>query len=402
MVRRALGYGLTANVVLLAIVSLLTDVSSEMILPILPFFLTIVLSADFVVLGLVEGLGEGVVSFLKILSGRWSDASGRRRRLVATGYGLSTAMKALFAVATAWPQFLALRVLERAGKGIRDAPRDALLAESAPPEVRGKAFGFHRSMDTTGAIVGPLIALGLLATVGATMAPGDAYRFIMVLAAIPAAVAVALVFLVRETPRAPAPIRPLRLTFHGAPRPLVSFVAIATAFSLGEFSYVFLLLLAGSKAGGIDLAIGLYILFNVVYAAAAFPAGALSDKVGRKPVILLGYVLFAGMALLLANAPLLPAAAVLVPAFVLYGLSYGMTQGTERALVADLAPPDLKATILGAYHASVGLVKIASGVAAGLLWTVVTPEGTGTFWFAFAVAATSAFGLLLWKAPLRS
>jgi len=400
MARRALAYGLTANVVLLAIVSLLTDVSSEMILPILPFFLTAVLGADVVVLGLVEGLGEGVVSFLKILSGRWSDATGRRRRFVAAGYGLSTAMKALFALASVWPQFLAMRVAERAGKGIRDAPRDALLAESAPPEVRGKAFGFHRSMDTTGAIVGPLIALGLLATVGATMAQGDAYRFIMLLAAIPAAVAVALVFLVRETPRAPAPIPPLRLTFHGASRPLVPFVAIATAFSLGEFSYVFLLLHAG-REGGTVLAIGLYVLFNVVYAATAFPAGALSDKVGRKPVILLGYVLFAGMALLLANAPL-PAAAVLVAAFVLYGLSYGMTQGTERALVADLAPPDLKATILGAYHTSVGLVKIASGIVAGLLWTVVLPEGTATFWFAFGVAAASALGLALWRAPVRS
>jgi len=398
MARRALAYGLTANVVLLAIVSLLTDVSSEMILPILPFFLTAVMGADVVVLGLVEGLGEGVVSFLKALSGRWSDATGRRRRFVAAGYGLSTAMKALFALASVWPQFLAMRVLERAGKGIRDAPRDALLAESAPPEVRGKAFGFHRSMDTTGAIVGPLIALGFLATVGATMAQGDAYRFIMILAAIPAAAAVALVFLVRETPRAPAPVRPLRLTFHGAPRPLVPFVAIATAFSLGEVSYVFLLLRAGSAV----LAIGLYIMSNVVYAAAAFPAGALSDKVGRKPVILLGYVLFAGMALLLANAPLLPAAAVLVAAFVLYGLSYGMTQGTERALVADLAPPDLKATILGAYHTSVGLVKIASGIVAGLLWTVVLPGGTATFWFAFGVAAASALGLALWRAPVRS
>ena len=401
MDRRRLAYGLTSNVVLLAIVSLLTDVSSEMILPILPFFLTEVLLADAFILGLVEGLAEGAVSFTKILSGRWSDAAGRRKRFVAAGYGLSTVMKALFPFAAAWPHYLGMRVAERMGKGIRDAPRDALLAESAPPEVRGKAFGFHRSMDTTGAIAGPLIALGLLGWLGASFAVADAYRIVMLFAAIPAAISLGLVFFVRETPRPPQAARPLRLSFRGAPRALLTFVAIASLFSLAEFSYVFLLLRAGSDEGT-TVAIALYVFFNVIYAAGAFPAGILSDRIGRKPVILVGYACFSGMAGLLAASPALPGLGLLLLAFALYGLSYGLTQGTERALVADLAPPEIKATILGAYHTSVGFVKIASGIAAGLLWTVVLPAGTATFVFAFLVSSAATVAMLAWRAPVRS
>lgn len=399
--RRALGYGLTANVVILGAVSLLTDVSSEMILPILPFFLVNVLLADALILGVVEGLAEGAVSFTKILSGRWSDAAGHRRGFVAAGYGLSTAMKALFPFAAAWPEFLGMRVVERSGKGVRDAPRDALLAESAPPEVRGKAFGFHRSMDTTGAIAGPLITLGLLAGIGASMALGDAYRLVLLLAAVPAGLSFLLVFFVKERARKPTVKRPLRVTFRGAPPALLSFVLIASFFSLAEVSYAFLLLRAGVDVGT-TVAILLYVLFNVVYAASALPAGTLSDRIGRKPVILAGYGCFAGMAALLALGPFLPALAVLVPAFALYGLAYGFTQGTERALVADLAPAEIKATVLGAYHMSVGFVKIGSGVIAGLLWAIVQPEGTATFAFAALIAAAAALALLAWKPPARS
>lgn len=399
--RRALGYGLTANVVILGIVSLLTDVSSEMILPILPFFLVDVLLADALILGLIEGLGEGVVSFLKVLSGRLSDTVGRRKGLVAAGYGVSAAMKAAFPFAPSWPPFLGMRVLERSGKGIRDAPRDALLAESVPAETRGKAFGFHRSMDTTGAIAGPLITLALLASIGGTMIIGDAYRLVMLLAALPALVSFAFVSLVRETPRPPAPRRPLRLSFRGAPPALLSFVAIAGLFSLAEFSYVFLLLRVGGEEGTVA-AILLYVFFNVVYAASALPAGSLSDRVGRKPVILSGYACFAAMALLLANAPALPSVAAFVSAFALYGLSFGMTQGTERALVADLAPSEVKATVLGAYHTVVGMVKIASGIIAGFLWTVLLPEGTATFWFAFAASSVAALALAIWRPPIMS
>src|SRR5947209_7899836 len=187
--RKILAYGLTANVVVLGFVSLFTDVSSEMILPILPFFLIQVLSANALIVGLVEGVAESVGTFSKIFSGRLSDSAGKRKRFVAAGYGLSTAMKVLFPFAQSWPEFLGMRIFERTGKGVRDAPRDALLTESTPPETRGKAFGFHRSMDTAGAIAGPIITLVLLATIAASSGIPN-YRLILLLAAIPAVISV--------------------------------------------------------------------------------------------------------------------------------------------------------------------------------------------------------------------
>jgi len=393
--RKALAYGLTANVIILSVVSLFTDVSSEMIVPILPFFLTQVLFADALVVGLVEGLSDSVVSFMKIFSGRLSDAAGRRKRFVAAGYGLSTAMKVLFPFARSWPEFLGMRVLERTGKGVRDAPRDALLMESTPPETRGKAFGFHRSMDTAGAIAGPLITLGLFATVAASLARADAYRLILLFAAIPAAISVLIILLVREPSRPPAVRQPLRVTFRGIPRSLLSFLAIASLFSLADFSYAFLLLRAGVLFGTTE-AILLYVLFNIVYAAHAFPAGILSDRVGRKPVVLVGYIAFVAMSTLLVFSGALVA---LIVAFILYGLSYGMAEGTQRALVADFAPADIKATVLGAYHTCVGVVKLASGLTAGLLFTI---DPRATFAFGALAATIATIGLFLWKPLPRS
>lgn len=388
--RKALAYGLTANVIILSVVSLFTDVSSEMILPILPFFLTQVLFADALVVGLVEGLSESVVSFMKIFSGRLSDSAGKRKRFVAAGYGLSTAMKILFPFVRSWPEFLGMRVLERTGKGVRDAPRDALLTESTPPETRGKAFGFHRSMDTAGAIAGPLITLALLGTIAASLAMADAYRLILLLAAIPASISVLIILLVREPSRTPAVRQPLRVTFRGIPRSLLSFLAIASLFSLADFSYAFLLLRAGLLFGTTE-AILLYVLFNIVYAAHAFPAGILSDRVGRKPVVLIGYIAFVTMSTLLVFSGALVA---LVVAFILYGLSYGMAEGTQRALVADFAPADIKATVLGAYHTCVGVVKLASGLTAGLLFTI---DPRATFAFGAIAATIATIGLFLWK-----
>src|SRR5438046_3101666 len=432
--RKTLAYGLTANVVVLGFVSLFTDVSSEMILPILPFFLIQVLSATALIVGLVDGVAESVGTFSKIFSGRLSDSAAKRKRVVAAGYGLSTSMKLLFPFAQSWPEFLGMRILERTGKGVRDAPRDALLTESTPPETRGKAFGFHRSMDTAGAIAGPIITLGLLATVATGLSREGAYRLILLLAAIPALVSVLVILFVREPSRTPTQSQPLRVAFRGIPKPLLVFLGIASLFSFADFSYVFLLLRAGTlfdptaaillyvlynrseerrvgkrsvtgvqtcalpilvilfvrepsrtptqsqplrvafrgipkpllvflgiaslfsfadfsyvflllRAGTLfdpTEAILLYVLYNVVYAAHAFPAGILSDRVGRKPVVLIGYIAFIAMStLLVVSGDLL----VLVAAFILYGLSYGMAEGTQRAPVAGFAPAEIKATV---------------------------------------------------------
>src|SRR5438876_373669 len=309
--RRSLAYGLTANVVILGVVSLFTDISSEMILPILPFFLIHVLGANALILGIEEGLSDSVVSFMKIFSGRFSDAAGKRKRFVGAGYALSTLMKVLFPFAQSWPEFIGMRIVERTGKGVRDAPRDALLTESTPAETRGKAFGFHRSMDTAGAIAGPVVTLVLLGTVLASLNRADQYRGILLLA--------------------------------------------------------------------------------------AFPAGILSDRVGRKPVVLVGYVAFITMTTLLVFSNAL---AVLVVAFILYGLEYGMAEGTQRALVADFAPPDVKATVLGAYHTSVGAVKLASGLVAGFLFYYVAP--TATFAFGAVTATIAAIALSLWSPTPKS
>lgn len=401
--RKTLAYGLTMNVVVLGVISLFTDVSSEMILPILPFYLIQVLGANALIVGLEEGFSDSVVSFMKIFSGRFSDAAGKRKRFVAAGYGLSTAMKALFPFAQSWPELIGMRVAERTGKGVRDAPRDALLTESTPAETRGKAFGFHRSMDTIGAIAGPIVTLILLGTVFASLSLGDAYRRVLLLAAIPAVVAVLIVLLVREPVRAPSPRQPLRVTFRGIPKPLIAFIGIASLFSFADFSYAFLLLRAGLTYGTTD-AILLYVIYNIVYAAHAFPAGILSDRVGRKPVVLIGYVAFIAMATLLVFSNVF---AVLVLAFVLYGLSYGMAEGTQRALVADFAAPSIKATVLGAYHTCVGAVKLGSGLVAGLLWvafapTATYPVGAATFAFGAITATCAAIALSQWKLPATS
>ena len=390
MTGRAWRTALTFNVAVLAATSLLTDVSSEMILPLLPFFV-VSIGGNALILGFIEGAGETVVSFVKVLAGHRSDATGRRKPFVAVGYGLSTLSKAFLSVASSWAHILFVRIGDRMGKGLRDPARDALIADSVPAEVRGTAFGFHRAMDTTGAVLGPILAIVLIAY-------GLTFNQVFLVAALPAAAAFAVVLLVRERPF-PAKRRPLFAALRALPPPLKRYLAVVTVFSMPTFTVPLFLLRAGEITGAVGNAIllpsviALYVAFNVVYAALSFEVGRLSDRLGRVPMILAGYSIFAAAAVGFAvnTSP-----AALLPLFLLLGASFGFLDGSQRALAADLVPASQRGTSLGTFHAVTGLSKLPSGVAAGAVYTLISPAAA--FGLGGALAVTAA-GLLLWAVP---
>ena len=343
----------------LGLVSLLTDVSSEMIYPLLPAFLTGSLGAGPAFLGVVEGLAEAVAAFVKLASGRLSDRLRRRKPLVVAGYSLSSLVRPLVALAASPAHVLIVRLLDRVGKGVRGAPRDALVAEVTAAAERGRAFGFQRAMDHAGAAVGPILASGVLLVTGEL-------RVVFALAAVPGALAVlALVRGVREDPRtsgftpaataASAPLEPA----------LVRYLAVLALFTLGNSSDAFLLLRA--QQAGVPLALLplLWALHHLVKAATSTWGGALSDRAGRRPTILFGWGLYAltyaGFAI--ADAPL-----AVVALFVAYGLFHATTEGAERALVADLAGAASRGRAFGLFHAVTGAVLLPASLLTGLLW----------------------------------
>lgn len=391
-VKRGWLYGLTLNIMLLAIASFLTDVSSEMILPILPFFFLTLPGASTAILGLVDGLAESTVSFVQIASGYYSDKIGKRKVFVSAGYGFSSVLKTTFAFVISWPQFVVVRVVERMGKGVRNPPRDAIIAESTKPETVGKAFGFHRAMDTSGAILGPILALIFLLTLASAVLSGgnvggDVYRIIFMVAALPAVAAFIVTLFVKEKKREPKKLKPLMASILSPPPRLKSFIAVAAVFSLANFSYAFFLLKVQAVTDSLVDVILFYLLYNIVYAVSASLTGTLSDRIGRKRVISTGYLLFVFLCVSLVFVNDLY---LLAGLFVVYGLVYGFTEGPQRALVADLAG-ELKGTAMGTYHTSVGLAKLPSSIIAGFLWGFGSQY---TFLFG-AAAAMTAFAVFL-------
>jgi len=374
------------NVVVLAAVSLLTDVASEMAYPLLPVFLATVLGASAMTVGAIEGAAESTAALLRLASGWWSDRLARRKPLVVLGYGLASAVRPLVGLAQSAGQVLAIRVADRVGKGIRTSPRDALIADSVAPAIRGRAFGFHRAGDNLGAFLGPLLAFGLLRW------GGVALRTVFLLTAIPAAVSVALlVFGIRETPRrelAPREAgKPLDLRVR-LPGRFWGFLAVVFLFTLGNSTDAFLLLRASQLGVAAALVPILWAVLNLVKSLASTPGGALSDRIGRKPLILAGWLLYAAVYFAFGRAHAPWHAWAL---FAVYGVFFGLTEGVEKALVADLVPADRRGAAFGFYNLAIGLGALPASLLFGALWD---RRGASTaFAFGAALALAAAAGL---------
>lgn len=390
--RRRLIQGVSTNVMVLGLVSFLTDLSSEMIYPVLPLFLT-ALGAGGLMIGLIEGAAETTASLLKVFSGWFSDRRDKRKPFLIGGYGSSALVKPLLVVASSPWHVLGIRLTERVGKGIRSAPRDALVADSTARESMGKAFGFHKAMDSAGAVAGVIAALVLLALV-ASMEEMERFRLVFLVATVPAFAGVLVILLfVREKERGKRTAAgAFRKDMAKLSREFWFLMAVVVIFYIGEINYAFFIL-KGQDAGFSDTAvIALYLLYNIVFVLVAIPSGSLSDRLGRRPVIVFSFSVFVLTCVTMAAAD---GVILLVAGFALFGLYKGTSEGVLKAYVVDVIPRDLRGTALGAFHTSVGLVMLPGGLIAGLLWDSVGPWATFAYGGIMATAAAimlAAFG----------
>ena len=373
------------NVILLSIVSFLNDLSSEMIMPILPMFLKS-LGAGGEIIGLVGGLRDGLSSILKVVCGYWSDKTGKRKVFVYLGYGISTVFKLLLGISKTWPVAVIFSSLERVGKGLRTAARDAIIADSVAKR-RGRGFGIHRGFDTLGAILGSAISFLLLWFAGFSLPT------IIIAAGVIGLASLAPLRFVRESETQKQNAK-FKIGLSMLPKPLRLFILVAGIFATGNFSYMFFVLKSQQLFTGkstVAAPILLYILFNIFYSALAVPLGSLSDRIGRRPVIIFGYCLFAAVSLGFAFSNSLWLFIVL---FALYGVVLAAVDGTERAFVADLAGGELKATALGTYHTVTGIAAFPASFIAGFLWERISHSATFVFGGVMAGAAVAVFLVL--------
>lgn len=388
--RRFFGFG--KNVFIAGLVSFFMDVSSEMIYPLVPLFLSNVLGINKSVIGLIEGIAESTASLLKVFSGWFSDRIGNRKWLMAIGYGISTLSRPIIALATGWQHVMGSRFMDRFGKGVRTAPRDAIIAESSEKTHLARAFGFHRSMDTMGAVVGPALAFFLLGMFS------NNYRWVFWLSMIPGAIAVLLIiFFITEKKKAPVihSERP-KLTLKHFDWRFKFFVVIAAVFAVGNSSDVFLILRAQQVGVTTVMIPVVYLLFNLVYSLSSIPAGIAADRFGRKRVILLGFILFS---ILYYGFAIAKDATAIWLLFGFYGLFMGLTEGIQKAFLATIIPTDFKATAFGVYNTAVGIAMFPASFIGGWLWDHVSPAAT--FYYGAITAAFSAILFVIFITMIR-
>ena len=378
----------------LGFVSMLMDISSEMIHALLPVYLVTVMGSSMVTVGFIEGIAEATASITKIFSGALSDRLGKRKLLAVAGYGLAAFTKPVFPLAPTVGWLVAARFVDRIGKGIRGAPRDALVSDISPPHLSGASFGLRQSLDTVGAFVGPLLAIGLM------WWTADNFRAVFWIAVVPGFLSLAVMLLAVEEPPRPDGI-------HGIDNPLSleaikrlgqvywRVVMIGVVFTLARFSEAFLILRAQNVGLGVMWVPAVLVGMNVVYALSAYPAGVLSDRLDRKGLLAAGLVMLAGADLALAAMPNLTGVALGVA---LWGLHMGFTQGLFAALVADASPPDLRGTAFGFFNLLTGIAMLAASVVAGALWDGYGPAGTFFAGLTFALAAL--LGLLAMRGKI--
>jgi MFS family permease len=383
--------------------SFLTDVSSEMVLALLPLFLANALGVRTNLIGLVEGVAESTASLVKVGSGALSDRLRARKALAVAGYALSALAKPCFYLAGSWGAVAAVRWADRVGKGVRTAPRDALVADSIDDSLRGLAFGFQRALDTAGAALGIGVALAVvwLTQRGERALGAETFRNVVLFSVIPGVLGVAvLAFGARDVPGPTAGDAPPRLGLRGLGRPFLVYLGIAAIADLGNSSDAFVVLRAQERGVSVVGILAMLLAFNGVYAAVATPAGALSDRLGRGRVIAAGWLLYSAIYL---GFGLAQTAAQVWLLFVGYGVYYGLFFGTARALVADLVPPNLRGTAYGTWHAVLGLVDLPASLVAGILWQGIgTWPGFGAsapFFFGAAMSLVAALLLVAWKPP---
>lgn len=399
-------FGVSKTVFTLGIVSFLTDISSEMLVPIVPLFLKVVLGASGQALGLIEGVAEATAQLLRVWAGYLADKFGRPKLLTSIGYGLSAVSKPFLIIATSWPQVLGIKFSERFGKGIRSAPRDVLIANTTDEASRGRAFGFHRAMDTAGATLGPLVVLGMgwflfgkafLTTPGKEHA--DIYRLIFIVAAVPAILGwLALQFFVPEQKRDTTSAKKPQLSLAGFDPRYKIFLVVLAVFAIGNSSDAFLIWRATSAPIGMSLFSFLlvYVAFNALSTIIALKSGILSDKIGRKPIILAGWLVFAASYLGIAMSKSTTGIWIWFP---IYGAYYGMTEGMLKAFAVDLAPSNLRGTAVGTFYTVTGLMALPASIIAGYLWKNVGHSAPFYYGALTSLVAAVLLGVLIKTRP---